>query len=141
MIAIEGTAIHFTRGDATSKKHNILAFEYPIYNYETKQVENYEFQLDDKISFVVINKKGYLQEELLRKEYTIKDLGYTAPTTHPELRLTAEETKVFPLSNKKQTYWYDLVLNDSTTLLGFDNEGAKKIIVYPEVGEKNEQRS
>lgn len=135
MIAVEGTTIHYTRGDATQKDYNNLAFEYPIFNLATREEEKYMFQLDDKITFVVINKKGYTQEEILRKEYTLRDIGYTEPSEVAELPLTEEEMKKFPLSNKKQTFWYDIVLNDTTTILGFDNEGAKQIIIYPEVEE------
>lgn len=136
MIAVEGTTIHYTRGDATQEKYNRLAFEYPIFNLATRQEEKYMFQLDDKITFVVMNKKGYTQEEILRKEYTLRDIGYENPTEVVDLPLTEEDMKVFPLSNKRQTYWYDLVLNDTTTMLGFDNEGAKQIIIYPESGEE-----
>lgn len=132
MIAVEGTTLHVTRGDETNKTYNNLAFEYPIYNLGTKQEEKYMFQLDDKISFVVMNKKGYTQEEIFKKEYTLRDIGYTQPTETVELPLTKEETKKFPLSNKAQTFWYDLILNDTTTMLGFDDEGAKRIIIYPE---------
>lgn len=132
MIAVEGTTLHITRGDETKEKYNRLAFEYPIYNLATKQEEKYKFQPDDRITFVVMNKKGYTQEEILRKEYTLRDIGYTDETEVAELPLTKEETKKFPLSNKKQTFWYDIVLNDSTTILGFDDEGAKQLIVYPE---------
>jgi len=135
MIAIEETTIHLTRGDATGDKYNVLAFNFPIFNFETKQEENYKFKPNDKITFVVMNKKGYTKEEILRKEYTLGDLGYTEETEIAELPLTEEETKLFPLSNKAQTFWYDLILNDSTTILGFDNEGAKEIIVYPEAEE------
>ena len=136
MIAVEGTTIHYTRGDATQEKFNRLAFEYPIYNLATRQEEKYMFQLDDKITFVVMNKKGYTTEEILRKEYTLRDIGYENPAEVVDLPLTEEEMKVFPLSNKRQTFWYDLVLNDTTTILGFDNEGAKQIIIYPESGEE-----
>lgn len=135
MIAVEGTTIHYTRGDATKKDYNTLAFEYPIFNHATREEEKYKFQLDDKITFVVINKKGYTQEEILRKEYTLRDIGYTEPSEVAELPLTEDEMKNFPLSNKRQTFWYDIVLNDTTTILGFDNEGAKQIIIYPEVEE------
>lgn len=135
MIAIEGTTIHLTRGDATQDAYNKLAFNFPIYNFGTKQEENYKFQPDDKITFVVVNKKGYTKEEILRKEYTLREMGYITETEIAELPLTEEETKIFPLSDKAQTYWYDLILNDTTTMLGFDNEGAKKIIIYPEVEE------
>jgi hypothetical protein len=135
MIAIEETTIHLTRGDATGDTYNKLAFNFPIFNFGTKQEENYKFKPDDKITFVVMNKKGYTTEEILRKDYTLRDLGYVTETEIAELPLTAEETKKFPLSNKAQTFWYDLILNDSTTILGFDNEGAKRIIVYPEAEE------
>ena len=44
------------------------------------------------------------------------------------------------LKNKQKTYWFDIILNDSTTILGYDEEGGKPIIVYPEAeeGNKNE---
>lgn len=135
MIKTEGTTIHLTRGDATNKNYNRLAFNFPIYNFGTKQEENYLFQLDDKIAFVVINKKGYTKEELLRKEYTPRELGYTAPVEIIDIPLTEEDTKNFPLTDKPVTYWYDIILNDTTTVLGYDDDGAKRIVVYPEVEE------
>lgn len=135
MIAVEETTIHVTRGDKTNEKYNNLAFEYPIYNLATKQEEKYMFQPSDKITFVVMQKKGYTKEEILRKEYTLRDIGYIQPTETVELPLEEEDTKKFPLTNKAQTYWFDLILNDTTTMLGFDDEGAKKIIVYPEAEE------
>ncbi len=138
MIAIgdDKETIYITRGDTPQDKFNKIAFEFPIYNVKTKDEELYEFQLNDKISFVVFEKKGYTKKEIFRKDYKIKDIGYTEPTTFPEIVLTEEETKMFPLSNKKQTFWYDLVLNDTTTMLGYDEDGAKKIIVYPEADEE-----
>lgn len=132
MIAVEGTTLHITRGDETKETYNKLAFQYPIYNATSNQEEKYMFQPDDKITFVVMKKNGYTQEEILKKEYRLRDIGYYWETETAELPLTKEETKLFPLSNKAQTYWYDLILNDTTTMLGFDNEGAKKIIIYPE---------
>lgn len=141
MIAIdnEEKTIHITRGDATQEKFNRLAFNFPIYNFETKQEEDYEFQPDDKISFVVVEKKGYTKTEVLRKEYTLREIGYVTPTTTPEIVLTEEDTKVFDLANKATTYWFDIVLNDTTTILGFDDEGGKKFIVYPEADEDRKE--
>lgn len=127
--------IHITRGDMPNAQFNKLCFCFPIYNFETETEENYEFQLNDKISFVVIDKKGYTKKEIFRIDYKISDIGYTEPTESPEIPLTEVLTKKFPLSNKKQTFWYDIVLNDTTTILGMDEDGAKKIIVYPEVEE------
>ncbi|WP_288910806.1 hypothetical protein [uncultured Thomasclavelia sp.] len=138
MVAIDNednNTIYITRGDRTNGKFNKLAFYFPIYNFTTKKEENYIFQLDDKIEFIVMDKKGYTKPEIFRKTYTIKELGYTEPTEYPEIPLTAEDTKNFPLLNKRKTYWYDIVLNDDTTILGYDSDGAKKIVVYPEGGE------
>ena len=63
-------------------------------------------------------------------------MGEVTPTQYPEIQLTAEDTKVFDSLNKKKTYWFDLVLNDTTTMLGMDMEGASKLIVYPEASEE-----
>ena len=134
----DGETIYLTRGDTTTGKINRLAFNYEIYNMETGKTELYEFQLEDKITFVAMQKKGYSKIEILRKEYTLKDLGYTEPSTSVEIPLTELDTKKFPLNNKAKTYLYDLVLNDTITMSGFDGSGGKKIIVYPEVGEKGE---
>lgn len=54
----DNQTIYLTRGDETSEL-NRLAFYLPIYNAETDQEEKYQFQLTDKISFVVKDRKGY----------------------------------------------------------------------------------
>ena len=133
MIVIEGNTIHLTKGDAATGELNRLAFCFPV--YDGKTTEYYEFQLTDKISFVVFEKKGYTREEIFRIDYTLADLGYTEPTTVVEIPLTKELTSKFPQRNKKYTYWYDIAINDTLTILGLDEEGAKKMIVYPEGGE------
>lgn len=137
MIAVDDdqTTIHLTRGDSTGTDYNRLAFCFPIWNPDTEEEEKYLFQTTDKIRFSVYEKNGYTRKDILTKEYTIASLGYNAPTPVPELVLTSEDTKKFELLNKPKTYWYDLVLNDTTTILGMDDDGAKLIIVYPEAEE------
>ena len=137
MIAIgeDRRTIYLTKGDKTSKFFR-LAFYFPIWNFATQQEEKYTFQLTDKIAFVVKEKKGYTKTEVLRIEKTLAEMGEVEPTQYPELQLTEEDTKVFDSLNKKKTYWYDIVLNDTTTILGYDEEGASKLIVYPEADEK-----
>lgn len=130
MVAIEdNTIIHLTRGDITTGELNRLAFYLPVSDGETET--NYEFKLTDKISFVVFPKKGYTKNEIFRLDYTVEELGYTEPTTVVEIPLTEELTSKFPLLNKKATYWYEISLNNTLTILGYDDENAKKIIVYP----------
>ena len=136
MISIgdDGKTIYLTRGDITDKYHKI-AFYYPIFNLTTQKEENYVFKLTDKIAFVVKEKKGYTKTEVLRIEKTIAEMGYTEPTTTPEIQLTSEDSKAFDLVDKRKVYWYDIVLNDNTTILGYDNDGAKELIVFPEANE------
>ena len=139
MIAIDpedNRTIYLNRGDETSEFFR-LAFYFPIWNYEEQKEEKYMFQLDDKISFVVRPKKGYTKEEIFRKDYTLREIGFTVPTEYPEIPLTKEDTKKFELLDKSVTYWYDIVLNDTTTILGFmkdddDKLGASNIVVMPE---------
>jgi len=127
--------IYLTRGDVP-KEFNKVAFYFPLYNFKTEQEENYEFQLTDKIAFVVKERKGYTKPEVLRVEKTLAEMGYTEPTQYPEIQLTEEDTKVFELLDKQKQYWYDIVLNDTTTILGYDIDGAKKLIVFPEANEE-----
>lgn len=139
MVAIDEedkSTIYITRGDKTTGEFNNLAFYLPIYNATTGETENYKFKPTDKISFVVVEKKGYTKEEVFRKDYFLKDIGIMEETECPSIPLTSEDTKKFPLKNKPVTYWYDIVLNDDITIIGYDDEKAKKIIVYPEVGEE-----
>ena len=136
MIAIgeDKRTIYLTRGDKTSKFFR-LAFYFPIWDYTAQREEKYTFQLEDKIAFVVKEKKGYTKTEVLRIEKTLAEMGEVEPTQYPEIQLTEEDTKAFDLLDKKKTYWYEIVLNDSTTILGYDTEGASKLIVFPEAEE------
>jgi tRNA pseudouridine38-40 synthase len=40
---------------------------------------------------------------------------------------------------KKKTYMYEVVLNDTNTIIGANNEGTNKIIVYPGVKEADNE--
>lgn len=129
--------LYLNRGDGTRSDLNRVAFYYPVFNFETEEEENYLFKVDDKILFTVFEKKGYTKNEILHKEYTLRDLGYAEPTELVEIVLTEEDTKKFPLLNKKATYWYEIVLNGTTTVIGYDEEtGAKKLIVMPRYEEE-----
>lgn len=123
--------IHITRGDEPQAQFNRLCFYFPILNLTTDEEEKYQFQLDDNIRLVVFEKKGYTKNEIFVLNWTIRELGYTEPTETPEIPLTDELTKLFPLQNKRKVYWYDIVLNGNATLSGMDDEGAAKMYVYP----------
>lgn len=129
MVAVDSednVTIHLTRGDRVDH----LSFNFPI-EINQGEIVNYTFKGGDKISFIVKEKKGYSKNEIFRKDFYIEE-----ETENPEINLTGEETKWGEIKNKKATYWYDIVLNDNITILGYDDEGAKKIYLYPEGGEK-----
>lgn len=129
------TTIMLTRGDSTDGYNNKIAFCVPYINEATQETDYLEVKPTDRISFVVYEKKGYTKKEIIRKNYTLRQIGYEQPTKYPELKLTSEDTKKFPYKSKAITYWYDIVLNDEKTVIGYDENGAKKIIVYPEAEE------
>lgn len=132
----DGTTIRVTRGDATGGYNNKLAFKCPYIDMKTKEKKEMTIKLNDVISFVVYEKKGYTKKEILRKDYTLRKIGYRKETTTPELPLEEIETKKFPLTNKPVTYWYDIVINNKYTVIGYDDKGPKKVVVYPEADEK-----
>lgn len=130
------TTIRVTRGDATGSYNNKLCFCCPYLDADEGEEKYKVIGLNDVISFVVYEKKGYTKREILRKDYTLRGLGYTSGSKYPELPLEEIDTKKFPLKNKPVTYWYNIVLNNKYTVVGHDEDGAKKIIVYPETEEE-----
>lgn len=137
MIAIneeDKQTLYISRGDTPQEEYNRLAFRFPIKNLGTDEIEYYTFQLTDEITFTVFEKKGYTKKEVLKKTFKISDVS-EEPTQVPTIPLTENDMKVFPISNKRQTYWYDLCLNDTTTLIGMDMDGAKKLIILPSMEE------
>lgn len=119
----DNTTMHLTRGDRCT---------FRVYVIDVKTQEKYIFPAGCWVSFVVVNKKGYtLEKPLLRKKIFIP-----SDTTEVEFTLTPTETKIGDMIDKKQKYWYNIVINDDITILGSDVDGEKIVMVYPEVGEK-----
>jgi hypothetical protein len=69
------------------------------------------------------------------------DHEFTAPpgtydTKHVNIPLDESTTDFVPEINKKKTYWYDITLNEDTTIIGYEDAdgehpGAKLFNVYP----------
>ena len=123
MLRIEETTIHCNRGDRGTIKFKATNKE---------DITEYEFQKDDKISFVIVQKQGYTKGPVFRKDIKLQE-----NTKIVNIDLTAEDTKIGDMINKKVVYWYNVVLNDDQTILGSDKDGEKEFILYPEAGEEN----
>lgn len=87
----------------------------------------YTFESGDKVVFSLYN-KGKMNE----KAILLKEVEATEGSTQVEISFTSEETKIGEMTNKPVEYWYEIELNDRYTVIGYDEEGAKKLILYPE---------
>lgn len=117
MLSIEGKTISINRGDAGQSFDLII----PI-----SSTEDYTFQVGDIIKFGLYYKKGLDKDAILLKTITIQE-----ETQRVTIGFTKEELTLGELSNKETEYWYEIQLNDNT-IIGYDSEGAKQFIVYPE---------
>lgn len=104
--------IHISRGDAAT-----LAV--------TANGGEYQFQSGDVIRLRIYEKNKYNEP--------VKEISKTLQqaTTSVQLSLTKEDTIIGEDINKPKTYWYEISLNETTTIIGYDEEGAKELIVYP----------
>ena len=60
----------------------------------------------------------------------ITDIRQASKTV--DINIKASDSEIGELENKPITYWYEIVLNDEQTLIGYDDEGPKEFILYPE---------
>ena len=108
--------IHINRGDR-------LLIDFSIENGEDK----YIFKDGDKIKFSIYEKKGMDKPPVLQKEF-IPTVG----STILDIDIPGSEMKIGEMANKPIEYWYEIELNDDETIIGYDENGAKKLILYPE---------
>lgn len=94
---------------------------------------NRNFVKGDKIKFSVVKKNDY-KTVYLQKEFIIEEGGESV-----ELVFNSEDTKIGPLLiNGPVVYWYEIELNESDTIIGYDLNGPKQLILYPEAPQKEE---
>lgn len=96
------------------------------FSIQDEEGEEYYFQPNDIVTFAVYEKKGLNKEPVLYKNYTP-----IVGTTEVEITATKEEMTIGEMLNKKKEYWYEISLNDET-IIGYDANSAKKLILYPE---------
>lgn len=93
--------------------------------------EDTVFKVGDKVSFAVYEQKKLNQPPLLYKIIEINNDSNVV-----DIPLTSDDTKIGEMVNKPIKYWYEIELNDKITLVGYDNNGPKIFVLYPE-GVKN----
>ena len=91
------------------------------------------FSKGDLVRFTVCEKKA-CHCVALQKDFPIE-----SETQGVEIVLTKEDTKIGNEISKPTDYWYEVELNPETTpktIIGYDNDGAKVLKLFPEGGEK-----
>lgn len=119
MFKITGNTIELTRGD-------IAAINFSI--------KDYKFNTGEYVHFRVYTKNGLNAEPLIDKKVICEQ----DEQEQLVISLTSEETKIGEMINKATTYWYEIELNGNQTIIGYDDDGAKELILYPEGVEDND---
>lgn len=118
----DNTTIHLTRGDAAILKTEL----------EDEEGNVQTFNAGNVIRFTVTD-KGRCGRVFLQKDVTVNE-----ETTEVRIPLTRDDTKIGEIINKPKDYWYEIELNPDTapqTILGYDDDGAKILKLYPEGGD------
>lgn len=117
MIAIDDEqTISINRGDSCT-----IALTIPL-----SEDSLYQFQRGDIVTFRIFEKNGYNKEKKLEKEFSI-----TEESDKVNIVLEEEDTLFIEAINKPQTYWYEIALNEDKTIVGYDEDGPKRFILYP----------
>ena len=117
--------IHLTRGD-------IASMEVGVTDAEGK---DYKFVTGDVVRFKVFEKKNHSNVVLQ------KDIMLEGETTILDIVLNSEDTTIGDIIDKPKEYWYEIELNPDTapqTVVGYDEDGAKVLKLYPEGGDVND---
>lgn len=112
MFKIDGTTLHFNRG-------NVVTFGLSI--------KGYIFEADDRIKVNIYEKNKMNLDPVSETEIIVEEKTPTVKITIPK-----ENTTIGRASTKPVEYWYSIVLNDAQTVIGYDSNGPKILMLYPE---------
>lgn len=120
MFKIKSNTIYCTRGDKGNVPVTLPTSE--------DKTELYTFKVGDKVRIGV-----YEEDKLDGCAVILKEVGVEEPTTVVKIPLTSSETKIGKIINEPVDYWYEVILNDEETIIGYDDElGAKIFKLLPE---------
>lgn len=130
----EEKTIHATRGDAVL---------FDVVAKDTLGDKNYGFVEGDTIR-IKIYKKRNADDVVLKKDFFVSksDIGENEYLEAMQIYLSPEDTKNISkdkVISKPTTFWYEIEYkpntDDTQTIIGYDEDGAKQFILYPEGGE------
>lgn len=117
-------SIYVTRGDAVliGVKANKVGTDEP-----------YTFMPGDLLRIKVYKKKK-ASEVVLEKDFPVTEVAQEL-----QLFLSGDETKIGEVISKPVVYWYEVELNplsEPQTIIGYDEDGAKVFMLFPEGADK-----
>jgi hypothetical protein len=92
----------------------------------------YTFRQGDLVRFKVFEKKN-CENVVLQKDFRVE-----SDTTEVVITLEEEDTKIGEEISKPKDYWYEVEVNPEiqpTTIIGYDEDGAKIFKLFPEGGD------
>ena len=121
--------------DTKTKQINLTRGDVATLEIKAKNDDgtDYTFLPDDVVRLKVFKARDCNCVELE------KDTVVTTTTTSVNIELTSEETKIGNLINRPTKYWYEIELNPDTqsqTIIGYDLDGEKIFMLYPEGSDK-----
>lgn len=122
----EEDAIYCTRGDSTYTLGNPIVFS-PI----DKDGNPFDLTPGQKVFFKVFNPKDF-NEVFIQKEIDISEVCSSV-----DIHLSSEDTTFGPIINKEVTYFYEISIDGTGTIIGYDPERKPRFILLPEGGEKH----
>lgn len=88
------------------------------------------FKVDDELKFSIVTKGNY-NDVVFQKIFKIPE-----ECSEFFMSFTNEEMRIGPVISKKVEYYYEIELNDDTTLIGSKRTGDSRFILYPEAVKK-----
>lgn len=119
MFKIENQNIYLNRGQAIT--------------IELKSEEENGFVSGDTVKFSILAKGNY-SKLIFQKVFTVEENSNTF-----SIPLSSQDTKIGDIiKNGTVTYWYEIELNNDSTLVGYDENGPKLFVLYPEAPDKED---
>lgn len=111
MFKIQNKTFHVSRGDSGTIHLNL---------------KNTTFLTGDEVAFRIYEVQG-LDTDPIVEVLTVAEAD--GPTV--DIVLTSDDTNFGELGNEVVDYWYEVKVNESRTILGYDDSGAKIFKLYP----------
>lgn len=162
MFKVEGKTIKITRGDRKTLILSIpvsdingyikyLDGENNVYWYDnTNEIlfdSTYE-EVEIDLKTLTLQKRSFEQGDKITmnvyEEERMEDQPVMSVEAHPipgtsyaNIIMTEQDTKIGDYINEKTKFWYEIVINDVDTIIGFDDNGPALFILYPEGADIN----